>query len=288
MQNTTTTLPKDQHRQRSCQKQLQGLAGPKPTQGSCRDSSMVNQREKGKDQEVVNLYDRRALKESKELMQKIEQMKNRLTYIDREGDKNKAQMKVKQQRLNYIKESKEKASEWVDHLTEAKGKQKKEQRELRRKVSSTANQIAENVYKSRQKLLEARSMNYRQMKLDKELARQRLEEAEQKELEEKKLKARRLASSKRNSLLGSSVSIMPSSTQRSGSIQWFKPIKKQVKEKENEPTLSSMQKELEHLVQLEQQKLEQLQSIIKEKKAVEEDYNGVLHLKGSELDQQPK
>ena len=289
MQNKTTVLPTDQNRPRSCLKTV----NPKPqTQNpnpqSSLDSSINLYRETVKDQEIVNLYDRRALKESKEMMHKIEQMKNRLQYIEREGEKNKAQMKIKQQKISYIKESKEKASEWSEQLNEAKNKQQEQHRELKRKVSCTANQITENVYKSKQKLLETKNMNYQQMKKDKELAKQKIIELELKELEEKKLKAKRVTSSRKNSILSNTTPMVTQNTQRSGSIQFFKTIKKPKKQKENEITLDSMQKEFEHLALLEQQKLEQLQSILREKKQIEDSYNEVLHLKGSEIDNKSK
>ena len=286
MQNITTTLHNDHHRPQSRYKPQTSLHNPQtPTlhPNPSRQNSITHNKEKIKDQEFVNLYDRRTLKESKELMNKIEQMKNRLSYIDREGEKNKAMMKIKQQKLSYIKDSKEKASEWFEQLNEAKSKQKEEKEELKRRVSSTANQIVENVYKSKQRLLEAKAMNYKQMKLEQEMAKQKLIEEESKSLEEKKLKAKRVASSKKNSFLMNSTPLMAQSTQRSGSMQFFKSIKKPKKNKENENTIETMHKEFEQLVSLEQQKLEQLQSILKEKKEVEDNYNEVLHLKGSEI-----
>lgn len=286
MQHETTTLQIDTTRPQSCRKPFKTsfTSNSRPPTLS-RDNSLIHNKESHNGHEIVNLYDRRALKESKDMMQKIDQMKNRLTYIDREGEKNMAQMKIKQQKLSYIKETKEKASEWFGQLNEARIKQEKEQEELKRKVSTTATQIVENVYKSKQKLLQTRAMNYKQMKADKEMVKQIIIELELKDLEEKKLKAKRLASSKKNSFLcTSNTPMMPQSTHKSGPIQWFKSVKKPKNDKENELTLESMQREFEHLATIEQKKLEKLQHIIKEKKEVENSYNEILLMRNSEVE----
>lgn len=279
MQNTTTLLPDDTTRPKSCRKPLVSslVRTPKLSLGT-RQSSTRHMMSVTEPADVVNIYDRQMLKESRDMMTKIDQMRNRLSYIDREGEKNVAQMKIKQQKLSYIKDYKEKASEWCDTLNEAKTKQEKEKQDLKRKVSTVANKTVESIIRSKQRIFDTKANNARQMKIDKDAAKQRLAELERKDLEEKQLKAKRVSSSKRSSFLFSGQTSTTGS-QRTLPAKLYKPVVKLRTEKENDGTLESMQRELQQLINAEQHKLEKLQNILRDKKEVDDNYAEVLHLR---------
>ena len=233
---------------------------------------------------VFNLYDKENQKGSKEMQRKLEAMRNRIGYIEREGQKNKAQMKIKKHKLEYLKETKMKASNWANQVNEAKKKQIEHQQQLKNRVSNLSVSKKKTISSIKQKMLEEKHKNYVKMKEEKLKLKKEREEKVKKELENKKISNKRKMSQRKSEIFMldrefNNVNLYGrQKTTKSTTGDYFFKSKQKNELKRNAD--KEIEEEIKRLEEMEKDKLNKLQSILKEKNEIELDYMEVTAYKG--------
>lgn len=232
-------------------------------------------------QSYYNLYDKESYKEGKEKQKKLEQMRNRITYIEREGQKNLSKINLKKQKIKQLKETKNIIKNWREEVKEAKKKQESEKMKLKRKVSNISTHAKNSIVSIKQKLFENKQKNYMKMKEEKEKLKKEREENKRREMELKKVKAKRKQSTRKSTLFsinkpGSQVNIYQNVQRTSKANNDIFAYDQNVTYFNNSASKKKLnvdyEKEIQRLQEIEKEKLNALESILKENKEMDVNY----------------
>lgn len=218
-------------------------------------------------------------------------MKNRISYIERESQKNLTRIQLKQERLAYLRKAKAEADAQQRQLLEAQKAEKAVLLHKKQGVNEVKRRRKTRLSSIKQQLIEDKQEAYRRAKLEKAELKRKREEEEKKVLELKKSKVKRKGSLRRSMVFAlndcnSKVDLFDSNVKNVKSSKKRKKCRDRIvnKEMEEEYGLGNeeFEREVERLERLEREQLDKLAMTVKEKQRIEQNFNELMNYRGEQ------
>lgn len=220
----------------------------------------------------------------KEKSNQLTAMKNRISYIERESQKNLTRIQLKQERLAYLRSAKAEADARERQLQEAQQQKKQVLLNKKQGVSMANSRRRTRLSSIKQQLIEDKQEAYRKAKAEKEALKKKKEELAKKTLESNKKRVKRKGSLRRSMIF----SVNNCSSQVN---LYDTPVKRKIQRKMTAVKQTAdeygfdkeeFEREVEKLEKLEREKLDKLAMTVKEKQRIEQNFNELMNYRGEQ------